>query len=199
MAGQRFLLIDNRYFRSVDKILPEIQKNNEAQVLPVKAVGQDYETHFGKEGEDFLFKYLNSDKTPTWLVSGDQFFGAYHTFESYEGNHPDSFRNFLKQLKKAKSKVVFVSGDRHLSELMEIGKEEIGYSTFEVTSSPIHARNNPVAWAHDRNPMQLAGATGMFYFSLIESEVLKNKLHFKLTAFTSKKSKLYERNLVVAQ
>jgi alkaline phosphatase D len=199
IANQRFLLVDGRYYRSVNRPSPTMQKYRGPLASPLQLDNQDYQTHFGKEGESFLYKNLNLDQVPTWLVTGDQFFGAYHVFESYEGNQPESFKYFLKQIRKSKSKVVFVSGDRHLSEVIEIDKAEVGYPTFEITSSPMHARNNPEAWARDRNPRQLVGASGMFSYSVIESEVVKNKLHFKVTAFSTNKNVLYEKTLQIGK
>ena len=43
------------------------------------------QTHFGAEGERWLSEQLAQSKEPTFLVSGDQFFGGYHPFESYRG------------------------------------------------------------------------------------------------------------------
>jgi alkaline phosphatase D len=195
LDGQQFLLLDNRYYRSVDKPSPVFIKNKEFKLKELRVDNQNYETHFGKEGEDFIFNNLNQRKLPTWLITGDQYFGGYHIFESYEGNHPTSFKNFLTQLRKAKSKVVFISGDRHLSELMEIEKQEIGYPTYEITSSGIHAGNNPEAWARDRNPRQLAGVSGFFNYTIIESQIVKSKMEFKVIAYKPNKIKLYEKNL----
>lgn len=199
IAGQRFLLMDGRYFRSVNKPSPILLKEKGAEALVSKPDNSDFETHFGKEGESFLFKNLNQENIPTWLATGDQFFGAYHKFESYEGNQPNNFKTFLDQLSKAKSKVVFLSGDRHLSELMEIDKQELGYQTYEVTSSGIHATVRPEAWAHDRNPRQLAGVSGFFNYTIIESQTKKNKMQFKVMAYKANKAKLYEKVLKLGE
>ena len=39
---------------------------------------------------------LKDSPDKLYLVSGDQFQGAYHRFESFEGNHPEKFIKFKK-------------------------------------------------------------------------------------------------------
>jgi alkaline phosphatase D len=148
--GQRFVLLDNRSFRS-----------------PPKDKSQ---THFGADQEAWLLTELSSEM-PTWLLSGDQFFGKYHGFESYEGQRPGSFTRFLKRLKAQSSKVAFFSGDRHLAEVMQMSKETLGYPTFEVTTSSIHAAVYPSTWDKTPNPRQVEGVAGVNNYAVVRSEV----------------------------
>tara|TARA_B100000609_G_scaffold164210_1_gene136540 strand:- start:9065 stop:10459 length:1395 start_codon:yes stop_codon:yes gene_type:complete len=122
------------------------------------------QTHFGKEQSEWLFQNLNPKKLSV-LVSGDQWFGGYHKFESFEGNQPEDFKNFLQKLKSKKAKVFFVSGDRHLTEIMKVAKKHTGFKTFEVTTSGIHANMYPGAFKRDPSPNQLIGVDGEFNFS----------------------------------
>ena len=85
--GYRFLLLDDRSFRT--------PKQTEPKVLDPAAPAQ---THFGEEQEKWIFSNVKASPYPIWLISGDQWFGGYHKFESYEGTHPLSFKKFLKQL-----------------------------------------------------------------------------------------------------
>lgn len=203
VGGQRFLFMDDRYYRSVNKPSSAFIKNKGYAAYPVKSDNETYETHFGKEGEAFIDKYINEDQKPTWLISGDQFFGNYHNFESYEGNHPNSFRKFISQLKLAKAKIVFVSGDRHVSEIMKISKSDLGYKSYEITSSPIHSRSDPKSWDVDKNPRQIAGAAGVYNYTIVESEVSKNKLKFKVSTYknsnATKENLLYDKALEVGE
>ncbi len=159
--GQRFFLLDDRTYRS-----PPAEKK--------------LQTHFGVDQEAWLFTDLATGQ-PAWLISGDQFFGAYHRYESYEGRHLESFQRFLKRLRTQRSPVLFVSGDRHLAELQEIQPEVLGYKTYELTTSSIHADVYPNPWLAEPNPRQLHGAFGVNNYALIESEIGETfRVHFKV-------------------
>ncbi|MCC7440480.1 MAG: alkaline phosphatase family protein [Bdellovibrionales bacterium] len=152
-AGQRIVFLDGRSFRS-----------------PNGQGGAD-ETHLGSPQERWLETLLSGEPVPTWLILGDQYFGAYHGFESYERNHPASFRRFLTSLKKSKSPLFFVSGDRHLVELMAIEPGVLGYPTFEFTTSAIHAKVFPSSWDKTPNPRQIEGAANALNYGLIETRI----------------------------
>lgn len=152
--GLRIALLDDRSFRS---------PTSESQFEPEK------QTHFGSEQEDWLF----SQKDPTsltLLISGDQWFGAYHRFESYERNHPKSLEKFLSRLKHFVDPAVFISGDRHLSEVMRIEPRLLGYETFEITSSAIHSKTHPSGWDKTPNPRQIRGKDLVFQYTVIDLE-----------------------------
>lgn len=145
--GHRFLLLDNRSFRG--------------------------ETHFGPEQENWILQQTvtssNAENSkPVWLISGDQWFGAYHRFESYEGRHPKSFKAFLNQLRKATQPILFMSGDRHLNEVMRIEKDILGYETYEFTSSALHSRMYPGGWDKFPNRRQISGIDLQPNFDLFE-------------------------------
>lgn len=153
---QRFVFVDARSFRSPE-VLPQGEK----------------ETQWGEEQTQKVLSILKVPK-PTWLIQGDQFFGGYHKFESFEGNRPKDFKQTLGFLKASPSKVFFVSGDRHLSEMMKIEKEALGYEAYEVTSSAIHARVYPDSWKQRPNPRQMHGQSGIMNYSIISSSVDKS-------------------------
>lgn len=176
--GQSFVFMDNRTFRSEPSKL-----------------GKDTETHLGT-GQ--VFRIMNSlkDNNPAWFIKGDQFFGAYHKFESYEANHPNDFKRFLQQLKDKKNRVFFVSGDRHLNELMKIENEATGYETFELTSSAIHASIYPNAWKKNPNPRQIHGASGVHNYSMVELKSLK-PWTMAVTSYGPKLKVLYQDDLQI--
>lgn len=147
---QRFVFSDGRYYRTEPKLSSPA-----------------LESHLGEEQTSKILQILNVAK-PTWLIKGDQFFGGYHNFESFEANHPKDFKKVLSELKKSKSKVFFVSGDRHLNELMKIPADELGYETYELTSSAIHAAVFPGAWKKNPNPRHVVGASGTHNYSIVE-------------------------------
>ena len=116
---------------------------------------RDKKYHFGKEQEEWLFKNLeatenakkadiieNPEPSQSVIISGDQFFGKYHPFESFEGNHPENFKKFIEKISNLKSTPLFISGDRHISELQKIDLSP-NKKIFEITSSPIHSSLPP--------------------------------------------------------
>lgn len=176
MPSQRFVFVDARTFRS-----------------PEKMRFGEVETQWGKDQTDKVIKALQVAK-PTWLIQGDQFFGGYHRFESFEGGRPQDFKNVLSLLKQSPSQVFFVSGDRHLSEMMRIEKEILGYETYEITSSAIHARVYPDSWKERPNPRQMHGRSGTMNYSLIDSR-MGEKWDITVEAFGPDMEVLYKQDV----
>lgn len=148
--GYRFLLLDDRSFRSPND----------------KTTYQGEETHFGDDQEQWILTNVKTSASPVWLISGDQWFGGYHRFESYEGNHPASFKKFLKSIAN-QATVLFMSGDRHLSEVMRIEKAQLGYETYEITSSPLHSTLHASGWDKAPNSRQIKGIDLHHNFNLL--------------------------------
>jgi alkaline phosphatase D len=134
--GQRFFMMDCRYFRS-----PREQQEN-----PV---------HWGSTQEDFLFENLAKSKAPTWLMNGSQFFGGYLKKDAFEYWHLQNFKNICGQLTKYECPIAFASGDVHFTEYMKIEPEVLGYSTFEITSSSIHSTTIPFNHLRKTNPRRI--------------------------------------------
>ena len=111
-----------------------------------------------------------------WLISGDQWFGAHHPFESYEGSHPASFRAFFEKVresmanKKSAYSLILASGDRHLAEIQKIKPfTKHRYETFELTSSGIHARVYADTLQKFPSKNALAAAGGVLNYMIISS------------------------------
>jgi alkaline phosphatase D len=125
LANINFLFLDDRFYR-------------------------DKKYHFGQKQEEWLFKNLeasenaqkakNEDREPSQsvIISGDQFFGKYHPFESFEANQAENFKKFIEKISNLKSTPLLISGDRHISELQKIDLSP-NKTIFEITSSPIHS------------------------------------------------------------
>ncbi len=141
---QNFLFLDNRSFR-------------------------DKEHHLGEKQIKWVGEQLSEDHL-NWLVSGDQFFGAYHSFESFEGNHKKEFKDLLSLLNKKKARYLFISGDRHMSELMKIPTTEVSGGSYEVTSSPVHSSVYEDALERDPNPHRIHGVDGTWNFVTLEAQ-----------------------------
>ena len=123
--------------------------------------------HFGPDQVQWISKQVQRNQL-NWLISGDQFFGGYHQFESFQGNHPQKFLEFKKTLKARRAKYLLVSGDRHLSEVMVLPKTELGQRAFEVTSSPIHSSVFPGALKKAPNPLRRHGIDGQWSYIVFD-------------------------------
>ncbi|MCB0340992.1 MAG: alkaline phosphatase family protein [Pseudobdellovibrionaceae bacterium] len=176
---QGFLFADNRTFRS---------PNNQ---------NDDDETHWGIDQENWILENLNAGSMPTWIINGDQIWGGYHKFESYEYNHPMNFKNTMDRLGKTQSPVIFLSGDRHLTEVMAIKPPEFAYPTFEITTSGIHAKTYPSGWDKTPNLRQITGRAESLNYMIIQSLVKPTLLQIDVTAFGPGQNRLYSRRLVV--
>lgn len=179
LGGQKFYFLDDRSFRD-----PNDEKDG---------------YHFGYQQSQWLFDSLKklSNTNGVWLISGDQFFGAYHPYESFEGNHPERFSYFLKKLKEIGKKVVFISGDRHLVELMQIGPEALGYTTYELTSSGIHSTLYPGSLVKAPNKRRIGGVDGVNNFAIINSQLTGNSFQIQLRSFNEKNQLLLSKDLMV--
>ncbi len=177
--GQNFIFIDNRFFRDVP-----------SKTLKVAS-------HLGLDQYKKIFETLSKEVKPTWLIQGGQFFGAYHRFESYESQHPIEFQKFLTDLKNTKSPVFLVSGDRHLSELQKIRQSDVGYETYELTSSALHASVFPGAWLKEPNPKRhVHGASGVLNYALVQTQVAPI-WSLDVQAFGPDKKKLYQKSFEI--
>lgn len=149
LRGMHFTFLDNRTFRELDT-------NG---------------SHFGTDQEKWLFDDMQSSQLPTWIISGDQFFGGYHDFDSFEGKHPQAFENFLKKLKEISTPFVFVSGDRHMTEVMQFPRALLGQLSFEFTASPIFGKIYPGRTAELANPWRVIQRDDSLNFMLINTSL----------------------------
>lgn len=160
--GYDFFLLDDRTFRT--------------------ARGTSPQWHFGARQSQWLWDNLPG-KGHAFIVSGDQFFGGYTPLkDSFQGHHPQRFTDFLGKLQESGTKVAFLSGDRHYTEIMEIPTATLGYQTYEFTASPAHAfiKSFPVF----PNPLRIAGSDLVTNFMLIEADKSGEKLSLRATSYT---------------
>ena len=172
LGGQQFVFLDNRSFR-------------------------DQMEHFGQEQTQWALKTVKGFKGRTWLISGGQFFGGYHRFESFQGNHGKAFQKFLKSLKKAGRKVLFVSGDRHMSEVMKLPRKYLGFETFEFTSSGIHSSVHPEKESDPKNPYVLDKIQGEWNFIIFDTQVKSQKLQINLESLGQENQTFFKQSLTL--
>lgn len=117
-SGQEFLLLDDRSFRQKKTINPD-----------------DY---WGQAQTQWMKSCLSANRGTNWIVNGVQFFPKIFWKESLSQNGPKSLKELTNFIRDTKSKVVFVSGDMHYSELTKIRSSVLGYTGYEITSSSMH-------------------------------------------------------------
>lgn len=148
--GQRFFLMDSRYFRS----------SRTETLKPVQ---------WGAAQEDFLFENLAQSSSPAFLMNGSQFFGGYLKKDAFEYWQGANLKEICRRLSQQKAPVAFISGDVHFSEVMKIEPSVLGYQSHEFTSSSLHSIGFPGLQNRKKNPRRM-DATGVHTFMLFESK-----------------------------
>lgn len=178
--GQRFFLMDDRFYRQPNKN---------------QTTAETY-GHWGQEQHEWLISKLSQNTAPAWIINGNQIFnGAKKTFiESLEQNHPAEFTQLMSELGNVQAPVVFASGDIHLSEVMRVPTNIIGYETFEFTSSSMHSYASD-GWD---NPMRVEGAYSIeFNFMVFKTQLLKNGLNIDVQCIGLNDSPYFTQNFKV--
>ena len=148
-----FFLLDDRYHRSP----------NQMPVGPDKVM-------FGRAQMSWLMESLRSSRaTFKIVVGGNQMMNPLMRFEAF-GKFPDEQKRLLDFMRDARiNGVIFVSGDRHHTELIK--RMEPGlYPLYDFTSSPLTAGGGRIE-EEANNPARVAGTWvtgGVRNFGLIE-------------------------------
>ncbi len=159
--GQRFFMMDDRTFRS-----PRTEKNSPVQ--------------WGTKQEDFLFEKIDDNKLPVMLMNGSQFFGGYLKKDAFEYWQKENLMEVCRKLSKVEAPIIFLGGDVHFSEYMNIEPEILGYPTIEITSSSIHSTTIPFNHLRKKNKRRI-DATSSYNFILMDSDA-NNPMDWKLRA-----------------
>ena len=158
---------------------------------------KDYEgKHLGLDQNAWFISKIREENAPSLIIKGDQFFGGYHKYESFEGRHPEDFKDFLSHLKLIPTPMVFVSGDRHLSELMQFPRGLLGKPSFEITSSPIHSAVYPPD-EDSKNPWRVVATEGKINFTVIDNEARDNHWFLNVENVGEHGEIYYRRELAV--
>jgi alkaline phosphatase D len=182
--NQKFILMDDRYYREVDAKSP---------------FGE-----WGKDQHKWFFKQIDQGQKPIWLANGGQFFTR-ATFaksshgkekqinESFIDDYPTHFKMLLEDIKKVKSPILFLSGDIHYSEISQIDPNILGYKTYEISSSPIHSfiyREEIGPEKLLNNPNRILSVKEHNYM-VIDSKALNGELEINIESYGVKQTKPY--------
>lgn len=152
--------------------------------------------HWGEEQEKWALQLMRSHEGTTWLMNGSQYFPKIMFKETVAGNHPYQFNPFLEQLKLIESKVVFVSGDVHYSEVSRLEPALVGYETYEITSSAMHNRNLPGVPDIIPNRRRITG-TGQKNFVMVYSDPQNFGSQFRVTSLNPKGDIMFSLDLSI--
>lgn len=152
-------------------------------------------SHLGLDQTAWFYSKLRQENAPSLIIKGDQFFGGYHKNESFEGNHPENFMQFVNELKQVETPFIFLSGDRHISEIMQFPRGLFGKPSFEITSSPLHAKtfDNHT----DVNPWRVVAETSRVNFTMIDGIAKENHWFLDVENFGESGVSYYKRELAV--
>lgn len=192
--GLRWILTDNRSFRSPNFYT----KTSNQNLYPPFFDASIPETHFGKDQTSWIVSSIRDAKKPSILISGDKIFTADRFFESFEGNHPNDFKHFVDTLKTLPSPVFFISGDKHIAMIDRVPRSRLGYDSYELTTSPLHAQIFPKLNDSAVSPDNIKILTDHYNYGLLEPlETSSRALKIRLTVLALGYKTLYEQTLTI--
>lgn len=124
-------------------------------------------TMLGEEQLAWLKAGLAASRARLKIVAvGVQVLADYHDYDGYL-NYPHERAELMRWIRERRIEgVVFVSGDRHLSELMR-DDDRIGYPLYELTASPVGNRVFTTG-LEQPNPIRIGGYAGGFNYGLLD-------------------------------
>ena len=152
-------------------------------------------THLGIDQYQWFMAKMAEEPNPSLIIKGDQFFGGYHSFDSFEGKNPREFEKFSDDLRKLDTPFVFVSGDRHMSEIMQFPRSLFGRPSFEITSSPMHGKTYPDS--QDHNPWRVIAEKARSNFTILDSLAKDNHWFMDVENIGEDGKPYYHRELAV--
>lgn len=133
-----FFLLDNRWWRS-----PNNRSTGRREIL-------------GAEQTEWLIDNLKESKATFKIVAvGGQFLNPLEVYENH-ANYREERAYILKRLEEEQiTGVVFVSGDRHISEISRLDRTGL-WPVFDITASPLTSR--AVAQSTETHPLRVEGS-----------------------------------------
>lgn len=180
LGDTTFFLLDDRTYRAADTLADE---------GPEK-------TLYGASQLDWLKNALMQSRAAFKIIAGgSQFLNDASRFEGCQ-HFPTEREGFLTWLARNRiDGVLFLSGDRHHSELLR-REREASYPLYELTCSPLTSGVRPVEGKELDNPMRVAGtavATHNYCTLAIAGE--KSRRRLTLSAFDAQGTRLWSHTL----
>jgi len=123
------VILDTRYFRSP-------LKKSTTRSRRYEPMAEEDGTILGQAQWEWLERVFSSEDHDLFVVvSSIQFLSSEHGFETW-GNFPSEVERMQSLLAKTgQTPVVFLSGDRHISELSRVEWDKVSYPVYDFTSS----------------------------------------------------------------
>ncbi|NJN77793.1 MAG: alkaline phosphatase family protein [Saprospiraceae bacterium] len=176
-----FFLLDNRYFRS-----------------PINPKGSD-EVILGKEQIDWLIDGLSNSFAPFKIIAiGGQVLNSEAVAETY-ANFEEEQAYLLKRIEEENIKgVIFVTGDRHNTELNRV-ETESGFIMYDLTVSSLTAGSNTRA-DKENNKNRVAGTVIMEHnFAIVEVTGKRKERVLNVTVYDKDGKELWARKIDSAE
>lgn len=170
-----FFLLDNRYFRS-----PNNRKTGDRTIL-------------GKQQLEWLIDALSASKAAFKIIAiGGQVLNSSARFENYE-NFKEEKTYLLEQIKSNTIKgVVFLSGDRHFTELSKVAVTET-QSIYDWTVSPLTS-GVASSYKEDSNVNRVDGSLfAENCFGIVSFLGSKDTRQMKLTLYNKEGNELWNK------
>jgi hypothetical protein len=179
LHGVRWILADDRTWRD----------------LP----GAAGPTHWGDAQDAWVDQMIDAASGTAMICNGSQFFGGYLPGESYEKSHAATFAAFRARLRMRRNRVGLISGDRHFSEFMRVSPEDVGYETFELTTSGfIQISHLALPWPFFKNPRRVAGTSEAYNYALMElSPTSGGQVQGTVASISNKGHTIFTRDFAV--
>lgn len=91
----------------------------------------------GKEQFDWLSTKIKDTQGPHFIISALQFWNYGKLAENYQALAPAEFNQLLSSVKGSSAPTVFLSGDVHYSQVQKLLESDLGYQSYEISSSAL--------------------------------------------------------------
>ncbi len=166
----KIITLDTRYFRS-----NPIKFSRKKKQLSNKRKG----SILGVNQWKWLAKELtNSTANFTVIVSSIQVLSSEHRFEKWS-NFPNEMTNFFKLIETSKAKnVIFLSGDRHISEFSKATINNIPYPIIDFTSSGL--THSYTSFSSEKNKYRIGNVISKLSYGVLFFDFISNKVTFQM-------------------
>ena len=172
-SGQvKIINLDTRYFRT-----PLTDGRSQGKRYLPNRYGEG--TILGNEQWKWLEEELLTSKADfNLIVTSIQFLSSEHGFEKW-ANHPHEVDTMLRVIKNSGAKgVIFLSGDRHISEFSKMVADELSFPLIDFTSSGL--THSYTSYKGEPNRYRSGKVVSTKSFGLVEIDLKRKQVTFKI-------------------
>ncbi len=152
----------------------------------------------GSEQFNWLTTKIQSSEEPHFIISALQFWNYGRLAENYQIIAPDEFDRLLSFVKSSSVPAIFLSGDVHYSQVQKLAEGELGYQSYEISSSAIFSLSSGVYGLRTKEKGQLHyyGYPNFLIFENINFN--SQKIQAKIRCVTEKSNNEFNFPLLVS-